>query len=116
LSTAARGQTFLALASATNIACKTEPGYVMTCGQHCYPIGAPTSMDHMSLAAMAEGLGFCWIGAFYEDMAKQILGIPDKVRVVAMLSGLGSGRVSGCQSTKEARGDSGLVKSGKGKG
>jgi hypothetical protein len=58
---------------------------------------------------------FCWIGAFYEDMAKQILGIPDKVRV-AMLLGLGSGRVSGCQSTREARGDSGLVKSGKGMG
>lgn len=39
-----------------------------------------------SLAAMAEGLGICWIGAFYEDKVKEIMGIPEKIRVVVMLT------------------------------
>ena len=40
----------------------------------------------MSLAAIAEGLGTCWIGAFKEDKVKEILGIPEKIRVVVMLT------------------------------
>jgi len=35
---------------------------------------------------MAEVLGTCWIGAFYEDKVKEILGIPEKIRVVVMLT------------------------------
>jgi nitroreductase len=31
------------------------------------------------------GLGSCWIGAFYEDQVKKILGVPNEVRVVALL-------------------------------
>jgi len=44
------------------------------------------AVDHMTLAAVAEGLGTCWIGAFYEDQVKQILGIPPAVRVVQLLA------------------------------
>ena len=40
----------------------------------------------MSLAAIEEGLGTCWIGAFTEDQVKRILGIPENIRVVAMLA------------------------------
>jgi nitroreductase len=58
----------------------------MTCGQHCYPIDVTIAMDHMSLMATDLGLGSCWIGAFYEDQVKQILGIPENVRVVTMLT------------------------------
>ena len=43
------------------------------------------ALDHMSLAATAEELGSCWIGAFQEDKVKQIRDIPEKIRVVAML-------------------------------
>lgn len=32
-----------------------------------------------------DGLGVCWIGAFYEQHVKQILGIPADLRVVAMM-------------------------------
>ena len=31
------------------------------CGRYCYPIDVAIAVDHMSLAAMAEGLGTCWI-------------------------------------------------------
>jgi nitroreductase len=36
------------------------------------------------LAAVAEGLGTCWIGAFREPQVKQLLGVPRSVKVVAM--------------------------------
>jgi nitroreductase len=38
----------------------------------------------MVLAATAEGLGTCWIGAFDEQKAKAALSVPADVRVVAM--------------------------------
>ncbi len=41
-------------------------------------------MDHIILAATEEGLGTCWICAFDEAKAKDILGIPAEVRVLAM--------------------------------
>ena len=41
-------------------------------------------MDHMILAATNEGLGSCWICHFNEGKLKEILGIPDGVRVIAM--------------------------------
>jgi len=34
--------------------------------------------------AREEGLGTCWIGAFREDEVKQVLSIPDDVRVLAL--------------------------------
>jgi nitroreductase len=41
-------------------------------------------MDHIILAATEEGLGTCWICAFDEGKAKQILGVPESARIVAM--------------------------------
>ena len=41
-------------------------------------------MDHIILAATEEGLGTCWVLAFEEAKAKEILGIPAEVRVIAM--------------------------------
>ena len=41
-------------------------------------------MDHLILAATDEGLGTCWICHFDEARLKQILGIPDDVRVIAL--------------------------------
>jgi len=57
----------------------------MTCGQHCYTMDVTIAVDHMSLAAMVEGLGTCWIGAFHEDQVKKILGMPENILVVVVL-------------------------------
>jgi nitroreductase len=57
----------------------------MTCGQQSYPIDVAIAVTHITLCAAAEGLGTCWIGAFYEDQIKEILNIPNHVRVVAIL-------------------------------
>jgi len=47
-------------------------------------VDAAIVMDHIILAATEEGLGTCWICAFDEAKAKQILGVPEDVRIVAM--------------------------------
>jgi nitroreductase len=84
LAEAARNQEFVGQAPVVIVACGTSD-YVMTCGQLTYPIDVAIAVDHMTLAAVEEGLGTCWIGAFYEDKAKEILGVPQTVRVVALL-------------------------------
>ena len=67
-------------------ACGTVSDYVMTCGQAAYSIDLAIAVEHLALAAAAEGLGTCWVGAFYEDKAREILGIPDTARVVSLLA------------------------------
>ena len=42
------------------------------------------ALDHLTLAAVAEGLGTCWIGAFDEQQAKRLLEVPPAVKIVAM--------------------------------
>jgi len=86
LSVVALNQSFMAQAPVVIAACGIETEYIMTCGQHTYPIDVSIAVDHMSLAAMEQGLGTCWIGAFYEDLAREILGIPEKIRVVVVLT------------------------------
>jgi nitroreductase len=39
----------------------------------------------MTLVAAELGLGTCWIGAFNEKKVKEILGIPEHIRVVALM-------------------------------
>lgn len=85
LADAAKGQTFVGEAPVVIAACATVTDYVMTCGQLTYPIDLAIALEHMVLAAAAEGLGTCWIGAFYEEEVKKILNIPPEVRVVALL-------------------------------
>jgi len=85
LAEAANGQQFVAEAAVVIACCAREAGHVMTCGQSSYPIDVAISVDHMTLAAVEEGLGTCWIGAFKEAPVKAVLNIPADVRVVALL-------------------------------
>ncbi len=58
----------------------------MACGQRAYPIDTAIAVDHMTIQAVEEGLGTCWIGAFDEKKVKEILNIPDDIRVVHLLT------------------------------
>jgi nitroreductase len=86
LSEAARNQSFVADAPVVIAACSVEKEYVMACGQLAYPIDTAIAVDHMTLQAVEEGLGTCWIGAFDEKMVKELLNIPETVRVVQLLT------------------------------
>ena len=50
-----------------------------------YAVDLAIAIDHMTLAAVDEGLGTCWIGAFSQEEAKAVLNIPAKYRIVALL-------------------------------
>lgn len=86
LSVAAKDQQFVAGAPVVIACCAVTDNHEMTCGQKCYPIDLAIVIDHITLLAAEEGLGTCWIGAFHEDQVKKILGVPDEVPVVEMLS------------------------------
>jgi len=85
LAKAACNQGFVGTAPVVIAACATESSHVMACGQPAYTVDVTIAVDHMTLQAVEEGLGTCWIGAFDEAEVKQVLGIPDTVRVVSLL-------------------------------
>jgi nitroreductase len=85
LAEAACGQRFVAQAPVVIACCAAESDKIMTCGHPAYAIDVAIAIDHMTLAAAALGLGTCWIGAFHEDRVREILSIPDSVRVVELL-------------------------------
>lgn len=53
-------------------------------GKSYLDVDVSIAMDHLILAAANEGLGACWIGSYDEEAVRAILGIPDRVRIVAM--------------------------------
>ena len=85
LAKAANEQAFVGEAPVVIVACAETDSHVMSCGQPCYPIDVAIALDHLTLAALNAGLGTCWIGAFDENKVKEILGIPNKIRVVALM-------------------------------
>ncbi|MBN2406922.1 MAG: nitroreductase family protein [Elusimicrobia bacterium] len=86
LSRAAKGQKMVSEAPVVIACCAETDGHLMTCGQACYPIDVAIAIDHMTLTAVEEGLGTCWVGAFFEEEVKRILGIPEDVKVVELLA------------------------------
>jgi nitroreductase len=85
LAEAAAGQRFVAEAPVVIAACAETDGKIMSCGQACYPIDVAIAIDHLTLAAVAEGLGTCWIGSFDPDTVRRILEIPEQIVVVELL-------------------------------
>lgn len=83
---AANNQSFVAEAPVVIACCAANSDYTMRCGQLAYPIDVAIAIDHLTLQAVEEGLGTCWIGSFFEDQVKALLGIPDKIRVVELLA------------------------------
>jgi len=83
---AAKNQAFVGETPVVIACCAVTDNHVMSCGQLCYPIDVAIAIEHMVLKAVEEGLGTCWIGAFYEEEVKEILGIPKNIRVVELLT------------------------------
>lgn len=76
---ACRNQAFVGEAGVVIVACAPDESL------RWHPVDIGISVDHMTLAAHALGLGSCWIGAFDPDQVKAILGIPAEVKVVCIL-------------------------------
>ena len=82
---AANGQQFIGEAPAVIVACALTTEHVMPCGLHCFPIDVAIAMAYMTLAAVEEDLGTCWIGAFNADRVRDLLDIPNDAIVVGLL-------------------------------
>lgn len=76
---------FIADAPVVLIACAKPESCTMHYGQPCYPVDVAIALDHITLAAVEYGLGSCWIGIYDEKKVKEILGIPENVRVIAVM-------------------------------
>ena len=89
LAEAALNQEFIAEAPVVFVVCVDlekagwaygERGKTLYCLQD-----SGAAIQNMLLAAYALGLGTCWVGAFYEEAVRKILGIPQKYRPVALI-------------------------------
>ena len=81
----AGSQEFIAEAPVVIVACAETDGRIMKCGQACYPIDVAIALDHITLAAVELGLGTCWVGHFDEGAIKQLLGIPEAIRIIELM-------------------------------
>ena len=85
LGEAAKNQHFVGEAPVVIAAVGTNPGKILSCGIPGDPVDVAIAIDHMTLAAVEEGLGTCWIGAFSQEKVCQILGIPSSFKVIELL-------------------------------
>lgn len=84
---ASHEQTWMADAPLTVVACGLPDLAYRRMGGYgsSIDVDVAIAMDHLTLAAVAEGLGTCWIGAFDEGAVKRLLSIPPGVKVIAMM-------------------------------
>ncbi len=86
LASACNGQKFMAQAPIILVACGIPEDAFQTVGGYMssHVIDTSIAVDHLTLAAHALGLGTCWIASFKEDKVREILGVPEDVRVIAL--------------------------------
>ena len=80
--------------SPINLWLKNAPVVIVACGDpkqsgfrndmHYFIADVSIALEHLVLAATDKGLGTCWIGGFNEKKVKEILEIPENIRVVAL--------------------------------
>lgn len=61
-----------------------EKGWKRNDGKNYADIDATIAMDHLILAATAEGLATCWVAAFKASIVKSILNLPPGIEPVAL--------------------------------
>ena len=89
LAKAALNQSFIEEAPVVIVVCADEirssQGYGVR-GKTLYCIqDTAAATQNIHLAAYSLGLGTCWVGAFNEEEARKILGVPQGVRPVAII-------------------------------
>ena len=86
LAAACHGQRFIAEAPVAIVGCGF-PGRAyqgMGGSGSSVDVDLAIALDHLTLAAVEQGLGTCWIGAFSEAQVRRLLNVPPDVKVVAI--------------------------------
>jgi len=86
ISRAANGQLWMSEAPVIVVACgMPEHAYKRMGGYgNSADVDVAIAIDHLTLAAAAEGLGTCWVGAFDEAKLKRMLNLPPRLKVIVM--------------------------------
>jgi nitroreductase len=85
LAEAANNQAFVGQAPVIIAAVALMPDRIMTCGVPAYAVDLAIAVEHIVLAAVDEGLGTCWIGAFSQENVRKVLSIQEKYKVVTVM-------------------------------
>jgi nitroreductase len=101
LAQASGGQNHVAQAPVVIAGVATLPEAMMRCSVPGNIVDLAIAIDHMTLAAVDERLGTCWIGAFSQEAAQKILNIPAKYRIVSLLT-LGFPKTPGRTKTRKS--------------
>ena len=78
-------QPFLAEAPVIVAAVGLTPDETMYCDVPTDPVDCAIASDHLTLAAVAEGLGTCWIGHFKQDACRELLGVPSSAKIIELM-------------------------------
>lgn len=78
-------RSFIEEAPVIIVAVALKPEKLLSSDNLAYTIDLAIAVDHMTLVAVEEGLGTCWIGAFSQEKVREVLNIPESCKVVALL-------------------------------
>jgi len=83
---ACRGQAFIAEAPIVICACCVVDQVWKGMGGYwsAEAVDITIALEHIMLAAAAEGLGTCWIGSYTEAEVRRVLAIPENVKPIAL--------------------------------
>ncbi len=83
---AAGNQKFLAEAPYSVVICSSTKKCYQQHGEYMtsFAVDAAIFMDHLTLAAHAEGLGTCWIANFDESAVRDLLEVPEEYKIVVL--------------------------------
>lgn len=82
----AANQRFMAEAPIVIVGVSLNPEHVLSNEVPAYAMNIAVALDHISLVAAELGLGTCWIGAFSQKDVKDVLNIPEKYKVAALMT------------------------------
>ncbi|HIQ49585.1 MAG TPA: hypothetical protein EYH56_00145 [Nanoarchaeota archaeon] len=89
LTQAAYGQEFIKQAPIVFVVCADQEKAGSVYGKRGYELysinDASIVATYIELIACALGLGTCWVGAFDEQEVKQILGLPEGIKPIAII-------------------------------
>jgi len=68
------------------IAACSNSDHVMRCGQAIGPIDIAIALEHIALQATELGLATCWIGSFETEKVRTMLGIPDDIAIIELMT------------------------------
>ena len=85
LAAACNDQTFVGTAPVVIVGVGTMADRTMGCDVPGDPVDVSIALEHIALAAVAEGLGTCWIGAFHQDQVSELVGVPAGAKVIEVM-------------------------------